>query len=166
VTTPIAVGDLVVVSAERGCEDLGCVTRILSLADFMSERHLPEVSAEGKPFNINKHTSKIVRLATPREQRMLSMKTHDENDVLQVRFDFNFYDLICFQLFQFLQYCQHVATTRFHLPITITDVDFQFDRRKVTVYYSGARPGQRVDFRDLVTHLSEVYATRVWMVGG
>eukprot|EP01034_Spumella_vulgaris_P040326 gene40326-49869_t len=28
VVTPIAVGDLVVVSAERGCEDLGCVIRI------------------------------------------------------------------------------------------------------------------------------------------
>ncbi len=85
VTTPIAVGDLVVVSAERGCEDLGCVTRILSLSEFMAERLLPEVSVEGKPFNINKHTSKIVRLATVHERRKLGMKATDEMDVRQVR---------------------------------------------------------------------------------
>jgi cell fate regulator YaaT (PSP1 superfamily) len=57
-----------------------------------------------------------------------------------------------------------VATNSFRLPIDITDVDFQFDRRKVTVYYSAVPPHQRVDFRDLVTHLSDVYTTRVWMV--
>lgn len=46
------------------------------------------------------------------------------------------------------------------LEMKLTDVEFQFDRKKVTFYYTA---DHRVDFRQLVRDLAAVYRTRIEM---
>lgn len=47
-----------------------------------------------------------------------------------------------------------------HLDMKLTDIEFKFDRKKVTFYYTA---DQRVDFRQLVRDLAAVYRTRIEM---
>eukprot|EP01034_Spumella_vulgaris_P022123 gene22123-28228_t len=137
--TVIAVGDLVIVSAERGCEDMGVVRDIVPMAKWMVAKFHTDAVPN---FNLNKHTNKIMRIATQRERRMLGMKETDELEVLRS--------------------VQQIAAQRFRLNMTISDVEFQFDRRKVTLYYT-PHTTTRVDFREFVTTLTALYKTRVWM---
>ena len=46
------------------------------------------------------------------------------------------------------------------LEMKLTDIEFQFDRKKVTFYYTA---DHRVDFRQLVRDLAAVYRTRIEM---
>ncbi|SGY61548.1 BQ5605_C007g04569 [Microbotryum silenes-dioicae] len=46
------------------------------------------------------------------------------------------------------------------LPMEVFDAEWQWDRRKLTFYYTA---NTRVDFRELVRELFRVYKTRVWM---
>lgn len=46
------------------------------------------------------------------------------------------------------------------LDMKLTDIEFQFDRKKVTFYYTA---DHRVDFRQLVRDLAAVYRTRIEM---
>lgn len=46
------------------------------------------------------------------------------------------------------------------LPMTVVAAELQWDRRKLTFYYTAT---QRVDFRDLVKELFRLYKTRIWM---
>ncbi len=139
-STVISAGDLVIVSAERGCEDMGVVKEIITMSEFMMSRFQTETPPN---FNLNKHTNKIMRLATQRERRMLGMKATDEMEVLR-----SVQQIACQQ--------------RFRLNMTISDVEFQFDRRKVTLYYT-PHTAMRIDFREFVSTLTALYKTRVWM---
>ncbi len=47
-----------------------------------------------------------------------------------------------------------------HLDMKLTDIEFKFDRKKVTFYYTA---DERVDFRQLVRDLAAVYRTRIEM---
>lgn len=46
------------------------------------------------------------------------------------------------------------------LPMKVVAAEMQWDRRKLTFYYTAT---QRVDFRDLVKELFRLYKTRIWM---
>ncbi|GAA6016134.1 hypothetical protein JCM8202_005422 [Rhodotorula sphaerocarpa] len=46
------------------------------------------------------------------------------------------------------------------LPMEILDAEWQWDRRKLTFYYTAE---QRVDFRELVRELFRIWKTRVWL---
>lgn len=46
------------------------------------------------------------------------------------------------------------------LDMKLTDIEFQFDRKKVTFYYTA---DERVDFRQLVRDLAAIYRTRIEM---
>ncbi|TNY23265.1 PSP1 C-terminal conserved region-domain-containing protein [Rhodotorula diobovata] len=46
------------------------------------------------------------------------------------------------------------------LPMEILDAEWQWDRRKLTFYYTS---DQRVDFRELVRELFRIWKTRVWL---
>ena len=48
----------------------------------------------------------------------------------------------------------------FGLPIMVFDAEFQFDRRKLTIYYDC---NVRIDFRDFVRQLYSTYKARIWM---
>lgn len=47
-----------------------------------------------------------------------------------------------------------------HLDMKLTDVEFRFDRKRITFYYTA---DERVDFRQLVRDLAAVYRTRIEM---
>jgi cell fate regulator YaaT (PSP1 superfamily) len=47
------------------------------------------------------------------------------------------------------------------LPMVITDAEFQFDGKKLTLYFSAS---EYIDFRVLVKNLFKVFATRIWMI--
>ncbi|KAJ2361086.1 hypothetical protein H4S02_011773, partial [Coemansia sp. RSA 2611] len=46
------------------------------------------------------------------------------------------------------------------MSMHIADAEFQFDRRKLTFYFTADR---RVDFRELVRELFKHFKTRIWM---
>ncbi len=50
--------------------------------------------------------------------------------------------------------------TSFVFPMTVCGVEYQFDRMKLTVYYTS---DVRIDFREMVKALFAVLKTRVWM---
>jgi hypothetical protein len=58
-----------------------------------------------------------------------------------------------------LQLCRHLALMR-HLPMVVAATEMQFDRRKLTIIFSADR---RVDFRELVRDMFQVFKTRIWM---
>ncbi|KAJ2077236.1 hypothetical protein GGI09_008254, partial [Coemansia sp. S100] len=58
-----------------------------------------------------------------------------------------------------LSMCQD-KVRQLRLSMHIADAEFQFDRRKVTFYFTAPR---RVDFRDLVRNHFKHYKTRIWM---
>ncbi|KAM0756221.1 PSP1-domain-containing protein [Meredithblackwellia eburnea MCA 4105] len=47
-----------------------------------------------------------------------------------------------------------------NLAMEVCDAEWQWDRRKLTFYYTS---GNRVDFRELVRELFRLYKTRIWM---
>ena len=55
--------------------------------------------------------------------------------------------------------CRQMVAQR-GLPLTIADVEFQFDRNKLTVVYASDR---RVDFRELVRDMFSFFGVRIWM---
>lgn len=56
--------------------------------------------------------------------------------------------------------CQAKAE-ELNLPMTITATEFQYDGKKLTVYFCAS---QYIDFRDLVHILFRYFGTRIWMV--
>ena len=65
-----------------------------------------------------------------------------------------------FTLFYSSQACNELAMYGFGLPIMVFDSEFQFDRRKLTIYYDC---NVRIDFRDFVRQLYSTYKARIWM---
>lgn len=47
-----------------------------------------------------------------------------------------------------------------NIDIELIDTEYQFDRKKLIIYYYSTR---RIDFRDLVRDLFRAYKTRIWM---
>ncbi|CAD6884933.1 unnamed protein product [Tilletia laevis] len=58
-----------------------------------------------------------------------------------------------------LQLCRTKVSQR-GLPMSVVAAEMQWDRRKLTFYYTASA---RVDFRDLVKELFRLYKTRIWM---
>ncbi|KAJ1946523.1 hypothetical protein FBU59_002006 [Linderina macrospora] len=58
-----------------------------------------------------------------------------------------------------LAMCQSKVLLR-RLSMRVVDAEFQFDRRKLTFYFTADR---RVDFRELVRELFKHFKTRIWM---
>ena len=58
-----------------------------------------------------------------------------------------------------LQLSRHLAIVR-RVPIIVAATEMQFDRKKLTIIFSSDR---RVDFRELVRDMFQVFKTRIWM---
>ncbi len=132
----VNVGDAVIVAVDRG-EDLGIVSRVLCMKEYMLERFQ---STFVPNFNINRYVGCILRLATPRECRMLTMKTYDENEVLE--------------------YARHLARNVYRINLHVRDAEYQFDRHKITIYFEAKN---RVDYREFVQDIYSTFKARVWM---
>lgn len=127
------VGDFVVVEADRG-EDLGIVTEILSMQAFIHNSRGNYMDEEETAV------MQIIRIAGRSELRRMPDKVADEQDVLQ--------------------YAMQLADNKYQLPLCIVDAEYQFDRRKLTIFYQA---DGRVDFRDLVRDLFATFKARIWM---
>ncbi|KZT58547.1 PSP1-domain-containing protein [Calocera cornea HHB12733] len=172
----IRTGDLVIVEADRG-KDLGKVVNdSITLADvdfflkqaadptrppqlapagtrdaylyaalsgpLSSSSSAPPMSPTipGAPKPIKEIMPKrIYSKAQPQETQLLVSKMHDEAKALQL--------------------CQNKVRQK-RLPMQVVDAEFQWDRRKLTFYFTADK---RIDFRELVRELFRLYKTRIWM---
>ena len=83
VPVDINVGDAVIVSAgDRQEEDLGIVTRIESLQNYVLERFQTTFIPN---FSIENYVGRIFRKVTPREYRLLGMKKDHEQEIFTVK---------------------------------------------------------------------------------
>jgi cell fate regulator YaaT (PSP1 superfamily) len=122
-------GAHVLVEADRG-EDLGEVTALGTIAERKCG-----ASSLGCPATTPER--RILRLAEPEEVQRLQELRADE---ARVR----------------LETAAHVA--RHGLKMKVTESEWQFDRKKLIVYFTAER---RVDFRELVRDLARTFRTRI-----
>lgn len=136
-TSPVQIKDFVVVEADRG-EDIGVVIDILTMKTFLEKRALS--SNSNSPDEEDTSVGKILRLATNSERLSLPEKYQQEESVVK--------------------FCKELSKNSYNLPLIIVNADYQFDRNKLTIYYSS---DQRVDFREFVRELFSTYRARIWM---
>lgn len=133
-------GDLAIVEADRG-KDLGKVIHdnIQNLEQLLhyQENHI-DLLAETQ-FGKDVHPKRIFRLASPHEVTLLVSKSQDEAKAMSI--------------------CQSKIRQK-KLPMEVVDTEYQWDRRKLTLYFVADR---RIDFRELVRDLFKIYKTRIWM---
>ena len=109
-------GDFVKVEADRG-EDLGIIYAVMGPDGYFREQtYLASINP--KEEEISKEIKLILRLASTYEKRQLPGKNLDEAQVLQS--------------------C-HELNNIYMLPMIIVDVEFQYDRHKLTIYYESGR---------------------------
>lgn len=122
-------GSHVLVEADRG-EDLGEVTALGSIAER-------KCSASGGGCPTPAPDKKILRLAEPGEVgRLAELRTDEE----RVRAETD------------------VLVARHGLKMKVTEAEWQFDRKKLIIYFTAER---RVDFRELVRDLARTFRTRI-----
>ncbi|KAK7205246.1 PSP1 C-terminal conserved region-domain-containing protein [Myxozyma melibiosi] len=153
----IKAGDLVIVDADRG-KDLGKVTHedvsIETARELKTLQHNEQQAAlqqnsfddsgNAKPLAESGMTAilqpkQIIRFAQPIEIQQLFVKKADEEKARKV--------------------CMAKVEER-GMPMQIRDAEYQWDRRKLTFFYTASH---RIDFRDLVRDLFRIYKTRIWM---
>ncbi|PWN89308.1 PSP1-domain-containing protein, partial [Acaromyces ingoldii] len=137
----IAKGDLVIVEADRG-KDLGTVVNDSITVDqqqhqFWRRRHQQQRWWHRLTRNIN--PKRLFSKATPAETSLLHSKAQDEERALAL--------------------CTAKVNQR-GLPMIVVAAEMQWDRRKLTFYYTAT---QRVDFRDLVKELFRLYKVRIYL---
>jgi cell fate regulator YaaT (PSP1 superfamily) len=125
----ISPGAYVLVEADRG-EDLGEVTAIGSIAER-------KCSASSGGCATPAPEKRILRIAEPPEiDRLSELRTDEERVLLDAA------DLVI----------------RHGLKMKITEAEWQFDRKKLIIYFTAER---RVDFRELVRDLARTFRTRI-----
>eukprot|EP01038_Epipyxis_sp_PR26KG_P016230 gene16230-22087_t len=127
----IVIGEFVRVEADRN-QTVGVITGTMPMSRFNVCKH--EMGYGDGPTGI------IVRLATKKERSSLPDKRKEE--------------------FSILQRCKEVNFINHHLPLVIQDVEMQFDRKKLVIYYNSP---QHIDFRSLVAELFVIFKCRIWM---
>ncbi|KAF7721813.1 hypothetical protein EC973_004106 [Apophysomyces ossiformis] len=145
------VGDLVIVEADRG-KDLGNVSMCDVTIDQVSAAIQNEEQENGEARSVGGgsdgktarspdiHVKQIYRLAAPDEINMLLVKAQDEQRALAV--------------------CQQKVKQR-KLSMDVVDAEYQWDRRKLTFYFSAER---RIDFRELVRELFKTGAYKLDLI--
>lgn len=101
-------------------------------------RHNRSIINEDENF-ITLPNKQILRFAKPRELVQLLAKYNDELVALKI--------------------CINYAAS-LHLNLIIKNVEFQFDKKKLIIYYYCL---QRLDFRGLIKELFKIYKTRIWL---
>lgn len=124
----LAVGHHVIVEADRG-EDLGEVLALGSVA----ERKCSSSGGCATPLP----ERRVIRVARDQELRTAEDLRRDEDRVRRET--------------------RRIVDT-FGLRMKVTEAEWQFDRRKLTIYFTAER---RVDFRELVRELARTFRTRI-----
>ncbi|KAI9471637.1 PSP1 C-terminal conserved region-domain-containing protein, partial [Coemansia mojavensis] len=134
-------GTYVLVEADRGV-DLGMIKEDVASADDADDvSPATENSGSTQPASgKDVYVKRIFRVADQCEVAdLLNNKVVDEQNALNM--------------------CQSKVQQR-KLSMCVVDAEFQFDRRKLTFYFTADR---RVDFRELVRDLFKHFKTRIWM---
>ena len=129
-----SVHDPVIVEVERG-QDLGRVSATGDLAGRKCARGCGGCTVAEAVTQVA--TRRVVRRATPEELHRADDLRRSEEDVRRAVLE---------------------RARRHGLPMKISDAEWQWDRRKLTVYFTAE---QRVDFRGLVRELAAQYRTRI-----
>jgi cell fate regulator YaaT (PSP1 superfamily) len=127
-TIDLSVGTHVIVEADRG-EDLG---EVLALGE-VAERKCS--SSGGCSTPLPEH--RVLRLAEDHEVAQLPGLRRDEEEARKET---------------------RKQVEIFKLKMKVTEAEWQFDRRKLTIYFTAER---RVDFRALVRELARIFRTRI-----
>lgn len=100
-------------------------------------------SASGNGASVNAPSvmspKQILRYAQPNEYQQILSKQTDEAKAVKT--------------------CSAKVLEK-NLSMSVLDAEYQWDRRKLTFFYSATH---RIDFRDLVRDLFRIYKTRIWM---
>lgn len=91
------------------------------------------------PRSVNEGPGRVLCMAKPSEIKQLSEQREPENEALA---------------------WAQAAAQKHSLDMIIVDAEYQFDRRKLTLYYESFC---RLDFRNLVRELYQKFHTRIWM---
>lgn len=154
----LRVNDLVIVDADRG-RDLGKVIRIHVTAEEAGmlkwkqyqEQQTALQQTPGEPGDNSNNAGtassgpsvmtpkQILRYAQPAEVQQILNKKSDEEKAIKT--------------------CTAKVQEK-NLAMAVLDAEYQWDRRKLTFFYSAS---YRIDFRDLVRDLFRIYKTRIWM---
>lgn len=126
---PVRVNGYVIVEADRG-EDLGRVTASGAIA----ERKCAGCST-GCAAPVPER--RVLRPARPDEVERLRALRQDEDRVRRITRE---------------------KVLKFGLKMKVTEAEWQFDRNKLTIYFTAER---RVDFRELVRELARTFRTRI-----
>ena len=124
----VAPDDHVIVEADRG-EDLGRVTA----AGAVAERKCSGSSGCAAPVP----SSRVLRKATADEVGMWLALREEEDRIRRTTRE---------------------KVLRHNLKMKISEVEWQYDRKKLTIYFTAER---RVDFRELVRDLARTFRTRI-----
>lgn len=130
-------GDLCLVEADRG-KDLGKIIhdniQNQSQLELYQANHVDLLAEQAQVS-----PKRIYRLAQSNEIALLVAKSSDESKAMAIS-------------------QQKIRQKK--LPMEIVDAEYQWDRRKLTLYFVADR---RIDFRELVRDLFKLYKTRIWM---
>jgi len=143
---PLALHDPVIVEVDRG-QDLGRVSAVGPVAAkkcgggcsgcSLAGPTQPSASPPGEEQSGAAITRRVLRRATPDDAAIAEQLHREEDDVRRRVMD----------------------RVRVHtLPMKVTDAEWQWDRKKLTVYFTAE---QRVDFRALVRDLASLFHTRI-----
>jgi cell fate regulator YaaT (PSP1 superfamily) len=137
---PLALHDPVIVEVERG-QDFGRVSALGAVAARKCGSGCAGCelagSAAGPPATAAAALPRIVRRATPADTAAAERLQAEEEEVRR----------------------RVLAQVRKHgLPMKVSDAEWQWDRRRLTVYFTAE---QRVDFRALVRDLAALFHTRI-----
>jgi cell fate regulator YaaT (PSP1 superfamily) len=143
---PLRVDDAVIVEVERG-QDLGRVTSLGEVAAKKCERcgacnggsrlGARDSGSAESPDPSPQPLRSILRVATAEDRKIAGELRVNEDDVRRTARD---------------RVRQHT------LPMKVSDAEWQWDRRKLTIYFTAE---QRVDFRALVRDLAGLFRTRI-----
>lgn len=126
---PIRLNRYVVVEADRG-EDLGRITASGAIAERKCNGCTTGCAAPVPE-------RRVLREASPQEVERLRALREDEERVRRITRE---------------------RVQKFGLKMKVTEAEWQFDRNKLTIYFTAER---RVDFRELVRDLARTFRTRI-----
>jgi cell fate regulator YaaT (PSP1 superfamily) len=139
---PLALHDAVIVEVDRG-QDLGRVSAVGPVAAKKCASACHGCSLAG-----NSGTESLAPSPQSPERRILRRATADDTAAAE-------------QLQREEEDVRRRVTERAHshtLPMKVSDAEWQWDRKKLTVYFTAE---QRVDFRALVRDLASLFHTRI-----
>ncbi|OLB68263.1 MAG: stage 0 sporulation protein [Gemmatimonadetes bacterium] len=145
-SSPLRLEVPVIVEVERG-QDFGVVSALGGIAEKKCQRcgacggdsglGARESGSSEPPAPSPEPRKSIVRIATPDDRRTAAELRINEDEVRRTVRD---------------RVRQH------NLPMKVSDAEWQWDRRKLTIYFTA---DQRVDFRALVRDLAGLFRTRI-----